>query len=95
MAAVELASMELLARGKGSKRQPVSSQTPWQKVKFDRQIVAISKLHGVHTIYSDDGDVRNIAEEVGIKTVPCWELDLPQSKTPLLDDAGPPLDLRE
>lgn len=95
MAAIELAAMELLAREKGNKRQPVSLQTPWQKVKFDRQIVAISKLHKVHTIYSDDGDVRNIAEEFGIKTVPCWELDFPQSKTPLLDDAGPPLDLKD
>ena len=95
MAAIELAAMELLAREKGNKRQPVSAQTPWQKVKFDRQIVAISKLHGVHTIYSDDGDVRNIAEEIGIKVIPCWELSIPQSKTPLLDDAGPPLDLKE
>lgn len=85
MAAVELAAMELLARSKGPKRAPASPDCPWQKVKFDRQIVAISKLHGAHTIYSDDGDIKNIAGDIGIKVISCWELDLPQSKTPLLD----------
>jgi predicted nucleic acid-binding protein len=89
MAAVELAAMELMARTKGAKRLPAPSDTPWQKVKFDRQIVAISKLHGAHTIYSDDRDIRNIAEDIGIKVVSCWELDLPISKTPLLDSLPP------
>jgi predicted nucleic acid-binding protein len=91
MAAIELAAMELLARSKGHKRTPVPVTVPWQKVKFDRQIVAISKLHQAHTIYSDDEDVRQIAEDNGIKGIPCWELYLPKSKTPLLDDSGPPI----
>jgi predicted nucleic acid-binding protein len=90
MAAIELAAMELLARKKGGgKRHPAAPTTPWQKVKFDRQIVAISKLHNCKTIYSDDGDVRKIAADVGIKTISTWELPLPQSKTPLLDESGP------
>jgi predicted nucleic acid-binding protein len=88
MAATELAAMELLARNKGSKRHPLSLDTPWQKVKFDRQIVAVAKIHNCHTIYSDDGDVKNIAEDLGIKVVSCWELDFPISKTPLLDQLG-------
>jgi predicted nucleic acid-binding protein len=91
MAAIELAAMELLARKKGNKRHPLDATTAWQKVKIDRQIVAISKLHQVKTIYSDDSDVRNIAEEAGIKTVSTWELSLPKSKTPLLDDSGAPI----
>jgi predicted nucleic acid-binding protein len=91
MAAIELAAMELLARKKGNKRHPLPPTTAWQKVKLDRQIVAISKLHQVKTIYSDDKDVRNIADEVGIKTVSTWELNLPKSKTPLLDDSGAPI----
>lgn len=90
MAAVELAAMELLERGKGGKRLPTAVNTPWQKVKFDRQIVAIAKVHQVHTIYSDDGDVRVIAENVGIKVVPCWELPLPPSNAPLFDNVEPP-----
>jgi len=94
MAAIELAAMELLARATGSKRAPESSEAPWQKVKFDRQIVAISKVHSAHTIFSDDRHIRTFAEDVGIKVVSCWELDLPVSKTPLLDNASePPLEL--
>jgi hypothetical protein len=92
LAAIELAAIELLARGGSHKRSPLPITTPWQKVKFDRQIIAISKLHRAHTIYSDDGDVRDLAEDVGIKGIPCWELPLPPSKTPLLDDSGPPLE---
>jgi predicted nucleic acid-binding protein len=88
MAAVELAAMEIHAIGKGGKRLPVPAETPWQKVKYDRQIVAISKVHKVHTIYSNDDHVRVIAENLGIKVVPCWELPLPPSDTPLFD--GPP-----
>ncbi|MGB8261050.1 MAG: hypothetical protein WCE75_11895 [Terracidiphilus sp.] len=93
MAAVELAAMELTARAKGAKRHPLPSTTPWQKVKLDRQIVAISKLHRCKAIYSDDSDVRGIAEDIGIKTISTWELALPKSKTPLLDESGDPLTL--
>jgi hypothetical protein len=90
MAAIELAAMELLARGKGGKRSPAASITPWQKVKFDRQIVAIAKVHQVHTIYSDDSDVKALAENAGMKVIPCWELPLPPSNAPLFDNVPPP-----
>jgi predicted nucleic acid-binding protein len=89
LAAIELAAMELLARGKGGKRIPAAASTPWQKVKFDRQIVAISKVHQVHTIYSDDNDVRVLAENIGIKVVPSWELPLPPSDAPLFENIEP------
>jgi predicted nucleic acid-binding protein len=92
-AAVELAAMELGARTKGHKRHPAPTTTPWQKVKLDRQIVAISKLHGARYLYSDDGDVRSIAEDVGIKVISSWELSAPKSKTPLLDESGPPINI--
>lgn len=93
-AAIELAAMELAARGKGHKRHPVALGTAWQKVKFDRQIVAIAKLHKVRTLYSDDGDVKIIAEDIGIKVVSTWDLSVPKSKTPLLDDKGGSLDIK-
>jgi hypothetical protein len=93
MAAIELAAMELLARKKGNKRHPLPTTVPWQKVKLDRQIVAITKLHQCKTIYSDDAGVRAIAEDIGIKTISTWELAPAQSKTPLLDESGPPLPL--
>jgi hypothetical protein len=85
LAAIELAAMELLAGKSGGKRHPLQDDAPWQKVKFDRQIVAISKFHGCKTIYSDDDHVRAIAGEVGIRVVSSWELPLPRSKTPLFD----------
>jgi len=84
MAAIELAAMELFARSRGNKKTPADETAPWQKVKFDRQIVAIARVHNVHTIYSDDHDVKMIAEEIGIKVIPCWELSLPVSNAPLL-----------
>jgi hypothetical protein len=87
MAAIELAAIELLARQSGSKRFPGAPESPWQKV-------AIAKVNGVDTIYSDDRDIRAFAEDLGIKVVSCWELELPMSKTPLLDNpSSPPIDL--
>jgi predicted nucleic acid-binding protein len=94
MAAVEVAAMELLARKTGSKRFPASPGAPWQKIKVDRQIVAIAKLHGVTTMYSDDGDIRSLAEDLGMKVISCWELELPPSKMPLLEASGKPFDLK-
>lgn len=93
LAAIELAAMEILARKTSNKRHPLSEEVAWQKVKFDRQIVAISKLHQCKTIYSDDGHIRSIAEEIGMKVVSSWELPLPQSKTPLLDMSDNPITL--
>jgi len=89
MAAIELAAMERSARIKGGKRSPVPQDAPWQKVKFGRQIVAVSKVHRVHTIYSNDGHIRAIAEDQGMKFVPCWELPLPPSNTPLFENVPP------
>lgn len=89
MAAVEVAAMEILAKARGGKRLPVLEEAPWQKVKYDRQIVAISRIHKAHTIYSNDKHVRMIAEDVGIKVVPCWELPLPPSDAPLFDSLPP------
>jgi predicted nucleic acid-binding protein len=89
MAAVEVAAMQIHAASKGGKRLPAPPETPWQKVKYDRQIVAISKIHQVHTIYSDDSHVRAIAEDLGIKVIPTWELPLPDSDTPLFDGVPP------
>jgi len=86
MAAVELAAIECLARETGNKRHPVGGDRPWQKVKVDRQIVAIAKGIGAKRIYSDDPDIKKFAEKEGIKVIACWELTLPPSNTPLLDD---------
>lgn len=45
----------------GNKR--VGVDAPWQRVKFDRQIVAIAKAHGATTLYTADKDQARFAEE--------------------------------
>lgn len=92
--ATELAAMEFLARKAGSKRGSAPEDTPWQKVKYDRQIVAIARVRNAHTIYSDDRHILNLASDSQIKVVRSWELKLAESDTPLLDDAPDPLDIK-
>jgi predicted nucleic acid-binding protein len=78
MAAIELAAFELEQRASGTKRGGVSA--PWNKVKFDRQIVAIAKTNKAKRIYSDDEHVRTFATKMGIEAVSSWELTLPAAK---------------
>lgn len=88
LAAIEVAAIELTDRRKGDKRGGATAA--WQKLKIDRQIVAIAKTNKAHTIYADDGDVRKFAEKIGIKVVSSWELPIPASKTPLFDHLPEP-----
>ena len=59
----------------GDKR--AGSSAPWQKVKVDRQIVAIGVVGRASTIYADDQDVVRLAKVAGLATVSSWELPLP------------------
>jgi hypothetical protein len=60
------------------------TQAQRQIVKFDRQIVAIARVEGVKTIYSDDKDVKKYSDECGITTVRVEELPLPPPTQMLL-----------
>jgi predicted nucleic acid-binding protein len=72
-AAIEAAAMTRAAKSAGDKRG--GSPATWAKVKYDRQIVAIAKVIGATTIYSDDEDVRKMA---GLADIPVSGLaDLP------------------
>ena len=82
-AAVEVASAIEIAIKKGNKRG--GSKDTWAKVNFDRQIAAIAKVEGCHTIYSDDDGLKKFAERLKLKVVTLAELDLPPSKHPLID----------
>ena len=62
----------------GSKRG--SSVSPWAKLRFDRQIVAIARTNKATRIYSDDEDVMKFATRLGIEVVRTWELPLPSAK---------------
>lgn len=76
-AAVECAMMDRAAFASGNKRAPVSRDVSWQKVKVDRQIVAIAKVLKVVRIISNDGDIPKIAQAVGVECLTAEDLPLP------------------
>ncbi len=78
VAAIELAALEVEDRLKTGKR--AGSASPWAKLRFDRQIVAIAKTNDARRIYSDDEDVIKFATRIGIQVIPTWELPLPSAK---------------
>ena len=74
-AAIEVAAMTRDAIAKKAKKG--SSDATWAKIKYDRQIVAIAKVSGATTIYSDDGDIKAIAKLSGINVIGLADLPLP------------------
>jgi hypothetical protein len=86
-AAVEVAAATREAIDSGDKRGGLTS--PWAKIKFDRQIIAIAMVAGATTIYSDDGDIARFAKGTGIAVVRIQDLPLPP------EDAQMPLSLPE
>lgn len=87
-AAIELANLDRdiwgPLRGQGS------AANPRQKIKTDRLILANCKVHSVETLYCDDGNMKRLAEQIGIKVISSWELPLPpeppQGKLPFGED---------
>jgi hypothetical protein len=51
------------------------SEEPWQKIKVDRQVVAIGKVHGAQLAISQDKGVRTAALRSGMQA--CTIEDLP------------------
>jgi hypothetical protein len=82
-AAVEVAAAIEQAIKKGSKRGGI--RATMAKVNFDRQIAAITKVEGCHTLYTDDRDLKTFAESLGLKVYRLADLDLPPSDIPLLE----------
>ena len=79
-AAVETAAMTREAIEAGDKRS--GSDAPWQKVKVDRQIVAVARVEGAQRVYSDDKALVRFAKLVGMPTVSTWELERPPKSDP-------------
>jgi len=86
-AAIELADMELAERSKGNKRGS-ATQSEWQKVKFDRQIIAIAKANSASVVYSDDPGVVAHGKDCGVSVLGLADLPLPPSKQELLAFEG-------
>ena len=74
---------------KTGKKKGDSGTGSWAKTKFDHQIVAIGKVEGADTIYTDDKDLGKVAAKLGLKVVTLADLPLPPSKTPLFDNLPP------
>lgn len=90
-AAYEASQFDAAALGRRDKRD--GSEEPWQRIKIDRQIVAIAKTHGAKLIVSDDSGVRDAAARAGIPSSSVDELPLPdharQKKLPIADATTP------
>lgn len=73
-AAIECAIMLHDLRKAGGRK---ALDRTWAKAKFDHQIVAISKIHGASTIYSDDRDIARLGARFGVGVIGTWDLPLP------------------
>jgi len=82
-AAIEIALRTKVAIKKGDKKEGVASA--WDKVKFDRQIVAIAKVEGVSVIYSTDRHIHAHAELWGIKVLNISDLPIPSTQGKLYE----------
>jgi predicted nucleic acid-binding protein len=83
-AAIE-AAVALRKAQRGGLGKKLGLTSNWQKIKIDRQIVAIAKVHGADAIYTTDGDLKTLAGDSGIPVLHVADLPLPPSNTPLLD----------
>jgi hypothetical protein len=73
-AAIEVAAMSRDPRDKHPSRDRAAT---WAKLKYDRQVVAIAKVNGATTIYSDDRKLRALAAREGIQVLGVADLPLP------------------
>lgn len=76
-AAFECAFIERGAHKAGDKKH--GADTAYQKVKFDRQIVAIAKSRNAGLVVSDDDSLRRVALSVGLKVLKIEELPVSAS----------------
>ena len=77
-AAYECSQMDAAALGRGDKRD--GRKDAWQKVKIDRQIVAIGKANGTQAFLSDDFGVETAAKRIGVPTMNVRNLELPTTQ---------------
>ena len=89
-AAIEaaIAMKDAIARG-GHRVDAANPDATKTKIKFARQIVAVAKAEGVHTIYSDDDDVCKYARQSDLKAYRTAELELPPEDQQSNMDFGP------
>lgn len=75
MTAYELAEVNRDLSDKDDKRGGIDEN--WQRIKFDRQILAVARVHEAVRIYSDDKSLGKAAERLGIPVIKTADLPLP------------------
>ena len=84
MASIEVAMLTDVDLQSGRKLTATETKA---KVKYDRQIIAITKTNQAETIYSDDRGLSKVAIANGLKVISTVDLPLPadppQSELPL------------
>lgn len=83
--AVDFGAWVRSSKANGDKKS--GTNAGWNEVKFDKQIAVIAKVHGAESLYTDDENQSTFAQEIGLKIVHTWELDLPPkyAQTDILD----------
>lgn len=89
-AAIETAMMTREALEGGDKRG--GSEAPWQKVKVDRQVIAVARVEGATRIYADDRDLVAFAKRLGMDVFSTWDLPTPPRVENLFTAAGVPME---
>lgn len=89
-AAVEAAALTREAIAHGDKRG-ATPEADWAKVKFDRQILAIARVLGAKTIYTNDDQLTKHAIAAGIDAIRSDGLSKP-SAIPQLEMRLDPID---
>lgn len=91
-AAVELAFLNRDAFSASDKKNRLQ---PYQKVKVDRQILAICKTSNCDTLYTDDKSLIETAKLCGIETMRLCDLPIPDSARQQALDLEPHEELPE
>lgn len=73
------AELALLNRDTFAAHDLKNKLEPYQKIKLDRQIIAICKVSGVTTIYTDDKGVATRAKMCGIEAIGIAAIKIPES----------------
>ena len=73
--AIEVALMTKHAIDSGDKKS--GSDEIWSKIKYDRQIAAIARVHQASVIYTDDKNLRHTAASINLASQGLADMQLP------------------
>ncbi len=82
-AIIENAIRTRTAMDNGGKRIGTLDGAPWQKIKVDRQVVAIAIAEGAKAMYSTDEDIHKICLDWGLPVYSISEIALPATQLAL------------